>query len=232
MPKDRNGGSSSAGVMEYGGRIIEVKTHALPDGGYVNTYTDITERHQYAETLKESERWIRLITDHVPALIAYVGDDLQYRFTNKVYEDWYGWEQGSLLGMTIADVHGQAHFNELVPYLQRALSGENVTFDIAEKNGAGDLRFLLKSYVPNMDANGKPIGIFVMIRDITERRKVAMELESAYQNLELRVRERTSELTEVNEQLRSEIEERSQVEARLREAKKMPNKPIYQKPNF
>lgn len=220
MPKDRNGGSSSAGVMEYGGRIIEVKTHALPDGGYVNTYTDITERHQYAETLKESERWIRLITDHVPALIAYVGDDLQYRFTNKVYEDWYGWEQGSLLGMTIADVHGQAHFNELVPYLQRALSGENVTFDIAEKNGAGDLRFLLKSYVPNMDANGKPIGIFVMIRDITERRKVAMELESAYQNLELRVRERTSELTEVNEQLRSEIEERSQVEARLREAKK------------
>ncbi|MDO6469989.1 PAS domain-containing protein, partial [Neptunomonas phycophila] len=95
------------------------------------TYTDITERHQYAETLKESERWIRLITDHVPALIAYVGDDLQYRFTNKVYEDWYGWEQGSLLGMTIADVHGQAHFNELVPYLQRALSGENVNFDIA-----------------------------------------------------------------------------------------------------
>lgn len=220
MPKDRNGGSTSAGVLEHEGRIVEVKTHALPDGGYVNTYTDITERHHYAETLKESEQWIRLITDHVPALIAYVGDDLQYRFTNKVYEDWYGWEQGSLLGVPIEEVHGHKHFVELVPYLQRALSGENVTFDIAERNGDGEWRFLLKSYVPNMDANGKPIGIFVMIRDITERRKVAMELESAYQNLELRVRERTSELTEVNEQLRSEIEERSQVEGRLREAKK------------
>jgi PAS domain S-box-containing protein len=220
QPRGRNGSSGREGVMEHNGCIIEVRTHALSDGGYVNTYTDITERHQYAETLRESEQWIRLITDHVPALIAYVGEDLCYRFTNKVYEEWYGWASGSLIGVKIENVHGEVHFKELMPYLKRAFSGENVTFDIAERNGRGEMRYLLKSYVPNVSESGVVEGIFVMIRDITERRKVALELESAYQTLEQRVQERTAELTEVNEQLRSEISERNLIEARLREAKK------------
>ena len=218
--KAKGGQSDTSHVMRHGEYIIEVKTHAMPDGGYVNTYTDITERYQYAETLKESEQWIRLITDHVPALIAYVGDDLCYRFTNKVYDEWYGWERGALAGQSITQVHGDQSFKELSPYIEKALSGENVNFDIAERNGKGEQCYMLKSYVPNIGLDGNSVGFFVMIRDITERRKVALELEAAYQNLEHRVDERTSELTAVNEHLLSEIEERTQVEARLREAKK------------
>ncbi|MGY8872897.1 MAG: hybrid sensor histidine kinase/response regulator, partial [Pseudomonadales bacterium] len=72
-------------------------------------------------------------------------------------------------------------------------------------------RHTLNSYVPNIGADGKTVGFFVMIRDITDRRKVALELEAAYQNLEHRVDERTSELTAVNEHLLLEIEERTQV---------------------
>lgn len=218
--KTKGGQPGSSHILRHDDYIIEVRTHAMPDGGYVNTYTDITERYQYAETLKESEQWIRLITDHVPALIAYVGDDLCYRFTNKVYDEWYGWDRGKLTGESITQVHGKRSFDELQPYIQRALAGENVTFDIAERDGTGQQRYMLKSYVPNIGADGKAVGFFVMIRDITDRRKVALELEEAYQNLEHRVEERTSELTAVNEHLLSEIAERTLVEARLREAKK------------
>ena len=66
--------------------MLEIRTHALPTGGFVNTFTDITERYRHAEALRASERWIRLITDQVPALIAYLSDELVYEFTNKVYE--------------------------------------------------------------------------------------------------------------------------------------------------
>ncbi len=75
-------------VRLYDGRMLEVRTHPLPTGGFVNTFTDITERHRQAQALSDSERWIRLITDHVPALIAYLSADLIYEFTNKVYEEW------------------------------------------------------------------------------------------------------------------------------------------------
>ena len=97
----------------FDGRMLEVRTHALPTGGFVNTFTDITERYRHAEALSESERWIRLITDHVPALIAYLNADLVYDFTNKVYEEWYCWPRGAMLGQSLRDVHSEEHCQRL-----------------------------------------------------------------------------------------------------------------------
>lgn len=204
----------------FDGRMLEVRTHALPTGGFVNTFTDITERYRHAEALAESERWIRLITDHVPALIAYLNAELVYEFTNKVYEEWYRWSRGGMLGQRLREVHSEEHWRRLEPYVERALSGESVTFEVAETNLNGQERYMLRSYVPNRLANGEVVGIFVLIRDITERRRTAEALHLAYQNLEQRVRERTAELTQLNDQLLREIGERSQVELRLREAKR------------
>ena len=203
----------------YDGRVLEIRTHPLPTGGFVNTFTDITERYQHAEALSESERWIRLITDHVPALIAYLNADLVYEFTNKVYEEWYCWPRGVMLGQSLRQVHSEEHYRRLEAYVARALDGESVTFEFPETNINGQERYMLRSYVPNRLASGEVVGIFVLIRDITERRRTAEALHQAYQNLELRVRERTAELTSLNDQLLREIDERSRVESRLREAK-------------
>lgn len=202
------------------GRMLEIRTHALPTGGFVNTFTDITERFRHAQALRESERWIRLITDHVPALIAYVSADLTYQFTNKVYEEWYRWPSDGMLGQRLRDIHSGEHWQQLEPYIDRALSGESVSFEMPERNHAGVQRYMLRSYVPNRQANGEVAGIFVLIQDITDRRRTAEALHQAYQNLEQRVRERTAELTSLNEQLLCEIDERAHAEARLREAKR------------
>ena len=116
-------------------------------------------------------------------------------------------------------VHSEEHCRRLEPFIERALSGESVTFEFAETNHHGQERYMLRSYVPNRQASGEVVGIFVLIRDITERRRTAEALHQAYQHLEQRVRERTAELTDLNTQLRREIDERTQMEARLREAK-------------
>ena len=202
------------------GRMIEIRTHPLPSGGFVNTFTDITERYQHAEALRKSEHWIRLITDHVPAMIAYVKNDFTYEFTNKVYEEWYRWPKDSILGSSLREAHSDEHFMRLEPYINRALQGESLTFDVAEANVLGKTRFMQRSYVPNRQSNGEISGIFVLVRDITERKQTAEALHQAYQNLEGRVRERTLELTQLNAQLVSEIEVRKQVEIRLRDAKR------------
>ena len=204
----------------FDGRTLEIRTHPLPTGGFVNTFTDITERYRHAEALRDSERWIRLITDHVPALIAYVSADLTYAFTNKVYEQWYRWPRDGMLGQCLREVHSGEHWQQLEPYIERALSGENISFEMAEPNHAGQQRYMQRSYVPNRLASGEVAGIFVLIQDITDRRRTAEALHQAYQNLEQRVRERTAELTSLNEQLLCEIDERAHAEARLREAKR------------
>lgn len=204
----------------FDGRTLEIRTHPLPTGGFVNTFTDITERYRHAEALRESERWIRLITDHVPALIAYVSADLTYEFTNKVYEEWYRWPSGGMLGQPLREIHSGEHWHQLEPYIERALSGESVSFEMAECNHSGQQRYMLRSYVPNRLNTGEVAGIFVLIQDITDRRRTAEALHQAYQNLEQRVRERTAELTSLNDQLLCEIDERAHAEARLREAKR------------
>ena len=172
-----------------------------------------------AQKAQESERWIRLITDNVPALIGYLNADLVYEFTNKVYEEWYCWPRGMMLGQSLCEVHSEQHCQRLDAYVARALAGESVTFEFAETNINNQERYMLRSYVPNTLASGEVVGIFVLIRDITERRRTAEALHQAYQHLEQRVAQRTSELTALNDQLLQEIDERRRVEARLREAK-------------
>ncbi|MGE8303199.1 MAG: NahK/ErcS family hybrid sensor histidine kinase/response regulator [Pseudomonas kermanshahensis] len=207
------------------GRWLQVSERPTCEGGRVFLFTDITEV-KLSETLRREQavaqksQLIRLITDHVPALIAYLNADLVYEFTNKVYEEWYCWPRGVMLGQSLREAHSESHYQRLEAYVARALAGESVTFEFAENNINGQERYMLRSYVPNRLANGEVVGIFVLIRDITERRKSAEALHQAYQNLEQRVRERTAELTSLNDQLLREIDERSRAESRLREAKR------------
>ncbi|PHQ14235.1 hybrid sensor histidine kinase/response regulator [Marinobacter profundi] len=206
------------------GRWVQMTERPTREGGLVVLYSDITdvknsEMARRIKALEESERWIRVVTDHVPALIAYVGADLTVQFCNKVYEAWYGGSDEPLLGKPLKDVHDPVLYQRLLPHVREALNGTSVNFEFEETGARGECRYMLRSYVPNISSEGRVLGFFVLIRDITDRRKTALALEQAYDNLERRVKERTAALTGLNNQLRQEISERAAVEARLRDAK-------------
>ena len=211
------------------GTVLEVKVHQLRDGKMIKTYTDITQRHRYAQSLEENERRLRLITDNVPAMIAYIGADLKFEFTNQVYVDWYG---SSTRGLNISALHESLNYKQLQPYVKRALNGESVSFESREVNRAGELSYLLKSYVPNLDNNDKVVGFFVLIRDITARRINALALQKAHDELEIRVVERTAQLQRLNEQLRDEVDERRQVQADLQAATQDAERANFSKTKF
>ena len=59
------------------------------------------------------------------------------------------------------------------------------------------------------------------IPDLFARKRIEEELRRAHDELEVRVMERTAELTAANERLRAEMEERARVETRLRQANKL-----------
>ena len=68
------------------------------------------------------------------------------------------------------------------------------------------------------DANGELVGLVTSCLDITERKRAEEALRRAHDELELRVKERTAELVQANQELQEEIAERKQVEAALRES--------------
>lgn len=201
------------------GRYVEISAHPLADGASVYTFTDVSEHIRHLDSLRESERWVRLITDQVPALITYVGADRRYRFTNRGYARWYGLEQAQILNLPLTDVHHELMLDLIEPHIDEVLSGDDVAFEIEEINAQGEQRHLQKTYVPDRSDKGHIKGFFVLVSDITDSKRAALELEQAYQSMEQRVNERTSELTKLNEQLRFEIDERNVIEHHLREAK-------------
>jgi len=190
------------------GTVVEIQDHHLNNGKLIKTFTDITERHCYAESLQKSEQWLRLITDNVPAMIAYVGSDLKFQFTNQVYRDWYGHSASELYGLEDHQNQTNFGFSQIKRYVNKALSGESVSFETKENNLAGEICYLLKSYVPNIDTKGRVLGFFALVRDVTARKKNALALQKAYDLLEVRVDERTY-------QLQTEIEGHRQAQVSL-----------------
>jgi len=201
------------------GRVLEIQLNALPDGGMVATYTDITERKAAEWALRDSEQRIRLITDALPALIAYVDAGQRYRFTNKPYEEWFGRPRSEINGRHMRKVLGEELYEARRPYVEEVLSGRLVTFEITYSHPVAGIEYAMATYVPHHGPDGEVLGFIALIQDITERKKSAVQLREAKENLERRVAERTIELTTVNTKLQQEVEERRQAEEALRIAK-------------
>ncbi len=201
------------------GRVLEMRRQPMPGGGFVTALTDITERTRAADALRDGEQRMRLITDAMPALIAYVDAELHYTFTNKAFEEWFGRSCATITGRHVSEVQGEDQFRRLKPFIDQAMAGCGVSFEIEEPRHDGLMRVARKTYIPHFAKDGRVIGFFVLTQDITERRTAEQQLREAYGTLERRVAERTVELTELNAQLRQEIHERRSVEAALREAK-------------
>lgn len=229
LPTHPRLGSDSHVQTLSGGTVVEIRVHQLSDGKTIITYTDITERHRYQQSLQENERRLRLITDNVPAMIAYIGADLKFEFTNQVYIDWYG---STSRGLDISVLDKSPNYKQIQPFVKRALNGESVIFESRELNRVGEPNYLLKSYVPNLDGNGIVLGFFVLIRNITARRINALALQKAHDQLEIRVVERTSQLQSLNQKLLDEVEERRQAQTDLQAATREAEQANFSKTKF
>ncbi len=224
-PSSTRKGSRTWSIQEHekvmsDGSVILIRRHLVPGGGFVNTYTDITERSQQQGALRESERRIRLITDAVPALISYIDKDLRYRFANQQFETWYATSREKIVGQHMADVLGGEAFEEHRAHVEQALQGQTVEFEFEEPTSDETLRTIQKTYVPHNDNNNRIIGFFALEQDVTRQRKTKQALKDAYDTLEDRVHERTRQISEINQKLRDEISERRQVEVSLLQAKR------------
>ncbi|GHB16849.1 hybrid sensor histidine kinase/response regulator [Salinicola rhizosphaerae] len=201
------------------GTVLEVLGNPMPGGGFVYTYQDITQQKQTEEALIRSESNIRIYTDNVPALIAYFDKECRYLFTNRAYEAAMGIDRNAVIGERVENVMPAAAARQRGPWMQRALNGERVTFEISLDDGDGGVRYMLVTYTPHFGEGGRILGFFALYQDITERRLAEIALRETNENLEERVRERTQALSEVNAALRQENRVRAEAEQALRQAK-------------
>lgn len=202
------------------GSVLEVQGNPMPGGGFVYTYQDITQQKRIEEALIRSENNIRIYTDNVPALIAYFDKECRYLFTNRAYEQAFGIDRNAVIGKRVQEVVNDAMARERAPWIERALAGERVSFEVSLRLPEGR-RYMLVTYTPHFGDSGAILGFFALYQDITERRRAEIALKETNETLEERVRERTLALSEANAALRQENRVRAEAEQALRQAKQV-----------
>ncbi|WP_028471180.1 hybrid sensor histidine kinase/response regulator [Neptunomonas japonica] len=201
------------------GTVLEVRDNPTPNGGYVNTYMDITQHKRIEEALRESEHNIRIYTDNVPVLIAYLDTERRYLFVNKAYAEAFGMEHDTMIGMPAYKILDATEYAKRKDFIQQALNGNRQKFetDLPSQNSAK--RFAEVTYIPHVGEYGDVLGYFTLYQDITERRDAEIALQITNETLEQRVKERTHALSVVNKELRKENTIRALMEDELRQAK-------------
>lgn len=163
------------------GRVIAVRGMPLPQGGFVSTYTDITEERRRQElleqkvaertaALRQSEERLRLITDAIPAHIAYVDTTPRFTFANKRYAAWFGFSVEEIVGKTAEEAVGAALFGELKSHIHNALAGAETTYEYMREAADGRTHYMRTSLIPDFDEAGAVVGCFVLSLDVTEQK--------------------------------------------------------------
>lgn len=144
---------------------------------------EIEQRQRIHTALRESENRVRLITDTVPVLIAYLDDQQRYVFVNQKHAEWFGMPADAFLGQPFGDVLEPALARRLRGHLATALEGQSthVEYELVTPTG----RMYVRSYfIPHITENSqhggeRVVGCFVLGEDLTEFRQAQMALNQA-----------------------------------------------------
>jgi len=112
------------------------------------------------------------VTDHLPALVAYVDREERYRFANTAYQRWYGIDPEAIVGRSVREVLGEAIYGRVEHFLRRALAGETVSYELEIPAGdaSGTQRHIVADYIPDI-VEGEVRGIHALVVDMTAHKQ-------------------------------------------------------------
>lgn len=190
--------------------------------GVLEINNDISDRKQMEEALHKEQEFLKVLLNNVKAGIVACDDQGVLTLFNQAARDFHGLSEQPLPVDQWA-THYQLYLpDEKTPMrkedipLFRAFQGEylsNVEMVVVPKQG--EAQTFLASGQALFDTQGEKLGAVVVMHDITERKQAEAALLQARDELEIKVKERTTELISINKSLLTEISERQQVESQL-----------------
>jgi len=177
------------------------------------------ERFELEKTLGESLTRYRAIVEDQSELICRFDPHSTLTFVNEAYCRFFNKRREDLIGSSFMPLippsdreKVRAHFNSLEPENPVATQEHQVI----GKNG--EIRWQQWTNRAIFDKQGVIKEFQAVGHDITARKLAEEELRRAHDDMEQKVKERTRELLEANEQLKREIKNRKREKSRRRES--------------
>jgi PAS domain S-box-containing protein len=192
----------------------------VPPDMVVLQFIDVTKHKLAEDELRESEQKYRQLIESARDIIYTVSLDATITSMNPAFESLSGWSSSECIGKPLPSL---VHPDDWPLALEMGL----LTLR-GERPPIHEVRILSKSgeYVTGEFSitpfiqKGSVAGILGIGRDITELRRAEEALQKAHDELELRVKERTAELSKTNALLKREIAQRNLAQEALRESEK------------
>ncbi len=147
------------------------------------------------------------VVDNASMLVSYVDSSQRYRFNNRAYQEMFGSSPRNIYGQKISDVLGETTYQAVQPYVQQALAGHRVDFEVNVERPEIGSKEMAVSYLPDVDADGEILGFYAVANDITpfreaERRERQQMLDLAHMSRLASVGEVTTEIShQINQPL-------------------------------
>ncbi len=198
--------------------------------GHICIVRDITKKKQAEETLRESEEKFRSIVEQTADGIVLTDEQGIIIEWNRGEEQIVGLKRTEAVGCPLWDVQ-----SSVAPEEKKTKEAyEQLKAKMLEllKTGQSSwLNQLWETEIQHPDGTRRTVQVLTFLiktskgfkagsisRDITERKRIDEMLRKAYDELESRVKERTTKLENTNKTLQAEIIERERIENALRES--------------
>ena len=105
--------------------------------------------------------------DPLPTMTAYVEANLCFQFANAAYREFFQLLPEQVTGRQARDVLGAKAYDTIRPYMQKAVSGQYLTFDARMHINGGCGHYCRTSLIPRKDGD-RVEGVFILVSDLTE----------------------------------------------------------------
>ena len=170
---DSQVGSSCIGEVRDG-RTINVVYQPMPNGGWVVTHEDITEREAAKRDLERTRSFLDTIIENVPsAIMVKEFPDLRYALINQAGERHLGIDRQSILGRCATEVFPAEMAQSIDARDRQVLASEDgsVSHEYKFESLTGNARVVMTKRIALKDAAGQAKYLVSTIHDVTERKQ-------------------------------------------------------------
>lgn len=176
---------------------------------------DITERKRSEETI----RLLSSVVEQTADTVVVTNCDGVIEYVNPAFEALTGYQKAEAVGQTPRVLKSGEHGGDFYQALwETVLQGQIFQSEISNRKKNGEIFHEVKTIAPLRNERGDISHFVATGKDITERKHAEQQLRRAYEDLELRVQERTEELRIANSELADEIHVRRRAEQARQES--------------
>jgi len=164
------------------GAVRHIETQLIPDVGPAGEIrgvfgigVDITHSKSVEAELNRQTATLNAIVDAIPVMVGVCDTELRYQLVNRSYERWRGRDRREFLGRTLEEMLAPEEFERSLPWVQQALAGETVSYEVENVWNAG-ARHVALTYIPLQMGDGTIGGFVAMAEDITQHREENLRL--------------------------------------------------------